>query len=573
MSNTTTKTKSAGTSSSSAGGKSSRHNNINKGISTNNNPKNNPKSKKQQQQQQSKKSAPTNAKTKPKPKTKQLAIDPPLECPQSDFDALLGDASGLTDIQEATAELLDCARYGEVDACRAILDVWASKTNTTNNQTKEIDQQQSIVDARDASQSTSLHKACANGHASTVQLLLSRGASHFPNDNGNTPLHWAAGAGHATCVKMLLDHYDALSAASAAAESTNSKNSKPKPTKPLDVLLKNNFGRSSLTEGFASGDTKTVEHLLNHDSAEEEKLIGGMDKKEVEDENVAEDVAAGGAKGGDGEKKEEKKSIVHEFDFLRGNEESEIASDKDSERPSVLIRELPIAHADNPFGQKPIEDTTGLGIWCASLVMSRWLASPSMVGQMQNKTILELGAGCGIPALTCAIYGTPASVTITDLNPETIDNLRYNIELNADKNKRWNNDKNDDVKTTTTIITGSSIDWGDESTYPTHKKLDYVICSDCIYQKDIVPLLKKVVTGLLHPNHGTFLYVAPEGGRDGLPEFIAAMKTEGFTCTKEEIAPESYRGNPLKNGDEEDCFLHFHELASTVYVLYEFRRC
>ena len=55
----------------------------------------------------------------------------------------------------------------------------------------------------------------------------------------------------------------------------------------------------------------------------------------------------------------------------------------------------------------------------------------------------------------------------------------------------------------------------------------------------------------------------------------AAMKTEGFECVEEEIAPDVYiyRENPLKSGDEEDCFLHFHELASTVHVLYEFRRC
>lgn len=229
----------------------------------------------------------------------------------------------------------------------------------------------------------------------------------------------------------------------------------------------------------------------------------------------------------------------------------------------------PITHADNPFGQSPIEDTTGLGIWCASLVMSRWLPSPPMVKLLHNKSILELGAGYVIPALTAAIHSKPKSVTITDLNPETVDNIRYNIRLNKLHGDDVKNG-NDEAITTTTA---SSIDWGDESTYPPHK-LDYVICSDCIYQKDIVPLLKKVVTGLLHPNHGSFLYVAPDTGRDGLPEFIAAMKVEGFECAKEEIAPDGYRSNPLKSGDEEDCFLHFHELGSTVaYVLYEFRRC
>jgi len=441
---------------------------------------------------------------------------------------------------------------GEVDACRAILDIWTPKSPTT--------QPGSIVNATDASQTTALHKACANGHTSTVQLLLSRNANHIQNDCGNTPLHWASGSGHDVVVELLLDHYDALYAAQSTTADTAGDNDNTKQHKQLDVLLKNNFGRSALTEGFTSGSTKTVNHLLNHDSAEENKLIGGLDKEDVNDESEANDIATGGTE----KKKEKKKGIVHEFDFLKGDTESEIKSNESScSRPSVLIRELPIKHADNPFGQKAIEDTTGLGIWCASLVMSRWLASSSMVQRMKNKTVCELGAGCGIPGLTTAVHGSPSSVIITDLNPETIDNIRHNIELNNTSSI------NDEKKTTT--VTAASIDWGDESTYPSNK-LDYVICSDCIYQKDIVPLLKKVVTGLIDPNHGTFLYVAPDGGRDGLPEFISAMKVEGFECIKEEIAPDGYRCNPLKSGDEEDCFLHFHELASTAYVLYEFSR-
>ena len=512
----------------------------------------------------------------PPPPSPKLAIEPPLECPQSDFDALLDDAAGLSSYEDASTELLDCARYGEVDACRAILDVWSVGKNTTNNSSSgsnlqvgaaegkgEREQETSIVNAKDSSLTTPLHKACANGHASTVQLLLSRGALHVANDSGNTPLHWAAASGHADCVKLLLDHYDAIVAAHLREkneeEQTTTSSSSSLLLSVVDVLQKNNFGRCALTEGFASGDTKTVEHLLNHDSAEEEKLIGGLVKKDVDDVEANSMIA--GEDGNDttnngkAQKKDVgEKGIVHEFDFVKGDAEHEIS---DGRSPSVLIRELPIAHADNPFGQAPIEDTTGLGIWCASLVMSRWLATRSMVERMENKTILELGAGCGIPALSAAVYGTPKSVWITDLNPETVDNIRYNVELNG--------------SSSSSEIIASSIDWCDESTYPPIK-LDYVICSDCIYQKDIAPLLNKVVTGLLDPNNGVFLYVGPEGGRDGLPEFIAIMKSGGFECVKEEIAPDRFRDNPLKSEDEEDCFLHFHELASTVYILYEFRR-
>lgn len=200
--------------------------------------------------------------------------------------------------------------------------------------------------------------------------------------------------------------------------------------------------------------------------------------------------------------------------------------------------------------------------------MARWMASNAMTRRMSNANVVELGAGCGAPSLAAAVHGTPRSVTITDLNPETIDNARHNIGLNRlDR-------RDDDDLTKTTSVTAASIDWGDESTYPTtNGKFDYVICSDCIYQGDIAHLLRKVVVGLLDPDRGTFLYVAPEGGRDGLEEFISGMKSGGgFECVSEEIAPDRYRENPLRSGDEEDFFLHFHELSSKVYILYEFRR-
>jgi hypothetical protein len=115
-----------------------------------------------------------------------------------------------------------------------------------------------------------------------------------------------------------------------------------------------------------------------------------------------------------------------------------------------------------------------------------------------------------------------------------------------------------------------SIDWADEATWP-KEKMDFVIGSDLIYQKSIVPLLKKVVNGLIKDS-GSFLYTCPSDGRDGLVEFIDTMKKEGFRCVSEEVAPDLYRSNPLSNGDAEDAFLHFYELPVTVYKFFEFKK-
>jgi hypothetical protein len=138
----------------------------------------------------------------------------------------------------------------------------------------------------------------------------------------------------------------------------------------------------------------------------------------------------------------------------------------------------------------------------------------------------------------------------------TIENLQYNVDLNF---------KDDDER-----VVASAIDWYNTTTWP-KEKLDYVIGSDLIYQSSIVPLLKKVVLGLLKPDTGRFLYVAPDTGRDGLLQFIESMKHEGCSLIESKKAPDKFYSNPLSDGDDDMCFLHFNELSSSTYILYEFR--
>jgi predicted nicotinamide N-methyase len=388
---------------------------------------------------------------------------------------------------------------------------------------------------------------------------------------------------------MILNHYD---------------------SKDIDVLLKNDFGRSILTEGFGSKCTEVVNLLLEHDSASEDRLLGGG--KEIPDEEMGDgsdvnmsDSAQNNLKssadvdvdidqmiGVDSHQNAtdidcsnsvntsstSSNGITHEFDFLRdgsvtdnGVDDNIINHDEtmqDPSTPSLLVRELPITNADNPFGEKSDDDTTGLGIWCASLVMARWMASKSILGRFDhNVKLLELGAGCGVPGLTAALYSNAETIYMTDLNPITVRNLQYNVDLNSNRSCTSSNSVRGEWHERVKVL---KMDWGDESTWPT-EKIDVILGSDLIYQKSIVPLLKKVVNGLVNDD-GYFLYVCPTDGRDGLKEFITSMKQDGFKCVSEEIAPDLYRSNPLKSGDADDAFLHFYELPVTEYKLYEFRR-
>ena len=76
-----------------------------------------------------------------------------------------------------------------------------------------------------------------------------------------------------------------------------------------------------------------------------------------------------------------------------------------------------------------------------------------------------------------------------------------------------------------TFVEASCMDWSDKASWP-KERVDYVIGSDLIYQKSLVPLLSSVVMGTVKPG-GKFLYVAPDTGRDGMDKFIEVMKEKG----------------------------------------------
>ena len=130
---------------------------------------------------------------------------------------------------EDQLEFLQCARYGELEDVSSLLDAGADASFA------------------DGGGNTALHLASANGHAGVVSLLLERGARYTANASGNTPLHWAALNGHAAVVEALLSRLGA---------------------EVLDVLAKNAFGKSALTDAINSGHEDLARVILSHPSAD-----------------------------------------------------------------------------------------------------------------------------------------------------------------------------------------------------------------------------------------------------------------------------------------------------------------
>lgn len=116
--------------------------------------------------------------------------------------------------EEGAEDLLDAARAGDAEGI-----------------VEDLARPGVHVDYQNESGTSALHYAAANGHEDCVAILLQRGARVLPNANGNTALHWAVLNKSVGCVRALLGSAEA------------------------DVLAKNGFGRSALTEAFAAEQT------------------------------------------------------------------------------------------------------------------------------------------------------------------------------------------------------------------------------------------------------------------------------------------------------------------------------
>lgn len=531
------------------------------------------------------------------------SLTEPSDMTPTEYQDLLQQIETDLTLQECQDELLDAARYDDIDVVRALLlFAYRNNSSSSSSSNKEDPKQtfssslSSFVNYQDATTgNTALHMAAANGHVRVVELLLQAAASAgggdggsgdgahnnniiaITNQAGNTPLHWAAANGQEAVVKLLL-----------AQEQQQQQ--------VVDVLQRNAFGRSALTEGFSSENTAIIKALLEHESATEERLL----MQQVDASPTASDDANANV-----DKKNTKANIQQEQSITHA-----LVFGRHTKHPTqVQIRELAMATDQNDaiLGQDdPNDDTTGLGIWAASLVCAQWMQRmvvlsslssfeqqqqlehsvflPFVNNQEEQVTILELGSGCGVPGLVVASAvaasastndddnnSHPTKIYLTDFNPRTIENLQYNIALNQN-NRTATATVSTNNKESTQVL-AQNINWQDATTWP-KEKVDVMIGSDLIYQSDMVPALVNVVKGLLAHPHGVFFYVAPDTGRKGQDDFFAKMQEHDFVLISERTAPVEYVENPLQSQDEEECFLHFHELMNMTaanFKLYEFR--
>lgn len=154
--------------------------------------------------------------------------------------------------------------------------------------------------------------------------------------------------------------------------------------------------------------------LLEHKSASEERLAAGSDMDNVK---IREEDEEGDAVDGDDSTTSPKiiQETVMELSF-------------DASLPTLKARELALDWDREAFGSKADEDITGVSIWSAALILSRWIIAHR--DEFEGKQVCELGSGCGVSGLAAALYTNAARVVLSDLFDHTIRNLEHNVGLN-----------------------------------------------------------------------------------------------------------------------------------------------
>jgi predicted nicotinamide N-methyase len=273
----------------------------------------------------------------------------------------------------------------------------------------------------------------------------------------------------------------------------------------------------------------------------------------------------------------EKHAVVHKMN---------LSEDQSDNTDCIMIRELPITRADNPFGSDdaPEDDSTGLAVWPASIILARWTAVKKEL--IKDKVVIELGAGCGLPGLAAARYGEARLTYITDIHDPALKNAAYNVQLNSSKdstkdnvfasipeqngiycqerilsaNKSDRGEKGGDAG----VVQVCKLNWKDMESYPP-ERADVIIGSDLVYDVKILSILVPAVKSMIVEG-GSFLYCAPDSERDGMSGLHVALEAVGLKCIEKLSCPDNLYSNPLvpmqDNDDIGDLFiLHFYNLS------------
>ena len=163
----------------------------------------------------------------------------------------------------------------------------------------------------------------------------------------------------------------------------------------------------------------------------------------------------------------------------------------------------------------------GYLMWPSAIVLSRWLLSNTHI--LKDKTILEIGAGCGLVGILAATIvkdcNKPDQVIITDVNNVVLENISRNISLN-DVTSVASVTKLDFYRQTGENHAGRWIGGGFGNKCEEYfEPVDVVLAADIICQPEDAVAAARTIYDSLVPGGVAYVVCANEKHRFGVGKF------------------------------------------------------
>ena len=123
-------------------------------------------------------------------------------------------------------------------------------------------------------------------------------------------------------------------------------------------------------------------------------------------------------------------------------------------------------------------------VWPSSFALAKLIAHCPVI--VDNKRVLELGCGLGLPSVAALLHANPAHVALSDRDNRVL-SLAYKSSTQLNRARA--------------SVSRSTIEWTDETSW-LQQEFDLLIGSDLLYERHSVPNLVRVLKNYLRDDHG-----------------------------------------------------------------------
>lgn len=201
-------------------------------------------------------------------------------------------------------------------------------------------------------------------------------------------------------------------------------------------------------------------------------------------------------------------------------------SESEREKTVVFIKQV----AERQSSQYDV----GFLMWPSAVVLSKWLVSNKDV--LIGKSVLELGAGCGLVGLVAGtlinrhsqstLSSQSPEVLLTDFNPVVVKNCSLNVALNG-LDSRVRADSLDFYEQDVSVC-----GWLD-SNGRTREQVDLVLAADVICQAEDAFAVARTIRSALHADGMAIVVSANSMHRFGVDKIPEAFAGAGLQIAKE----------------------------------------